>query len=117
MPGIQKAAYLAVCQKCLMHAHIVCSDGTESEEFSTQVEGAQEVHRLYEAGKIQGDERDCLIEQMGTAGLRLMHEVIPGFGIIGNEDELEELLITLFGDDEDDGAGETPLSRGSDMRH
>lgn len=59
MPLIQPAK-LVICPNCKAHAHILASDGTKSDEFSTKVGGVDEINSLFQRGKIVEVEGDAL---------------------------------------------------------
>lgn len=64
MSIIQRSAYLALCTECGRHGHVVCTDGTTSDEFATRSGGLKELRALVLSGKIAKDESLAVSNQI-----------------------------------------------------
>lgn len=111
--GLIKPAHIVTSKQ---YGHVVCSDGTRSEPCRTKIELALEANRLREAGKILDEEISYLAELIDACGLPVWGKNSEAFGSCENLDDVRDVIIALFGDDDGDidMSEKRPSSLGSD---
>lgn len=69
MGMMNEMAYLSLCPECRHHGRIVCSNGTESDEFITVYGGLKQLTELLLSGEISENEVQKLTRQIKASGL------------------------------------------------
>lgn len=69
MGMMHRMAYLSLCPECRHHGRIVCSNGTESDEFITIYGGLKQLTELLLSGEVSEDEVPKLTRQIEASGL------------------------------------------------
>ncbi|OGG67960.1 hypothetical protein A3E99_01345 [Candidatus Kaiserbacteria bacterium RIFCSPHIGHO2_12_FULL_54_16] len=66
---IARAAFFTLCTECRCHGHVICADGTTSNEFATISGGLKELTDLVLAEKVAEDEMLEVKRQIKESGL------------------------------------------------
>lgn len=91
---IQKSAYLAVCEKCRLHAKVIFADGTESRWFASKETGLVFITLALKHEMITVEEGRAVEEQIYASNLpysrsRLDDVLDSIFGLTMTTEELE----------------------------